>query len=280
MRRIVFLFLLTVLVASTGCRNRCGSGCNGWFAGSQRVAAPPTYSLNIPSMAGNQPYYVPGQNGTARTAALNTSAAAPTPAFNQNTSTANLNGWRPVNDNSGATNNPNTNGTSVLTQPTTFAQNGTNVPPGYRTASNTALPGSGRSFTDQTNYQTTRVNEAQDPSRVPVTDATTVRAPARNNPTGAPTRFAQIPPNSNGARYSGTLNVPASGGQPIYSANPVIAGNTGFGRTPVYMGQPMVGQQFAVNPTTTIQAQSTTTANTNTQVGWRDRETSSDAFSR
>ena len=294
MSRTHYLLLVAcLLMAMTGCRNRCNSQCgNGLFAGSPTIAAPPTYSLNIPSVARNQPYYVPGTNST-----LNSNSNAPTPANQTNQ----LNGWQPANGNGTGTNgasNSGSNGQSVLSSPTIFANNTT--PDNFRTASNTALPGSGMSYRDSTNYQTTRVDETLDRTRLAATDASNVRAPARNYPTGEMQRLAQLPP-PNDPRYPNTFNAPAStgqpyvgglnNGQPVYLGTPIVAGNGAYGNNPIvyggqlyappqqrYTGMPMTGSSNAVL------AQSTTTfdaSNGGTQLGWRDREISGrDSFSR
>jgi len=75
------LLLVSFLMAcQTGCRNRCSQPCGGGgglFAHNTTVAPAPTYSLNIPSVARNQPYYAP--NGGP----ISTTARAPVPVGTQ-----------------------------------------------------------------------------------------------------------------------------------------------------------------------------------------------------
>lgn len=293
------LLLLTICLVtiSVGCRNY-GNNCHGGGAfagGSATIAPPPTYSLNIPSVAGNQPYYTPGQTAPTNNT-LNTNQRAPTPAIRQATQ-LNQGGWRSADNNLSSNSNvaplntssPN-NGRSVLAAPTTFAGTtpNANTGSGTRTASNAALPGSGASFTSSPNYQTTRVDETQDSTRVPLSDATAVRAPARNFPTGTP--LTQVQNNGYAGNFqTGVFNPPlqqtyvaqtgafqqAPAG---YSAAPVIIGGQ-----PVptgYQGQPLIAspivnqQQYPTYSTPTVLAQSTTTATPGAggQLGWRDRD--------
>jgi len=273
-----FLIAVCVILAAAGCRNRCGNTCgSGLFARSSTIGAPPTYSLNIPSMANNQPYYVPGQQPLAGGGALNTQAAAPT--LDRTATSTNLNGWRAVEPNSGASNNAG-GALPTGTGATTFAQSNPAVPAGYRWASSTALPGSGSSFVDSTNYQSTRRDETRDQTRLPAIDASNVRAPAQNNPTGNPTRFAQLP-TATQPYYPPTFNRTASTGSPVYSGSPMI-GNPAYANAPtypVYATQPIIGGQRYQTPfiasAPVVLGQSTTTYNANS-VGWRDREVGSD----
>ncbi len=273
-----FLIAVCVILAAAGCRNRCGNTCgNGLFAGASNIGAPPTYSLNIPSMASNQPYYVPGQQPLSGTGAINTQAAAPT--LDRTATSTNLNGWRAVEPNSGTSNNSG-GASSKGAASTTFAQYDPSLQAGYRSASNTALPSSGSSYVDSTNYQSTRFDETRDQTRLPAIDASNVRAPAQNNPTGAPTRFAQLPTPAQ-PNYPPTFNSTASAGSPVYLGSPVV-GNPAYANSstyPVYAAQPMIGGQRYQTPfiaaAPTVLGQSTTTYNANS-VGWRDREVGSD----
>lgn len=295
----LLVLVVCVLTATTGCRNRCNNTCgNGLFAGSPTIAAPPTYSLNIPSVARNQPYYVPGTNTVAP---VNPNTASPTPA----TSPSLPNRWAPKTGNvSGANNatNPGSTGQSVLTAPTTFVETSPSNPANYRTAANTGLPGTGLSYTDSTNYRTTQVDETRDGTRLPATDASNVRAPASSFPAGNVNRIAQLP-QPTAPRYPTTFNSTASatqpytnpqnriaynnGGQPIYLGTPVVSGN-GFYSTPVYTGQPNGQPVYYGAPSTgsppTVLAQATTTydASNGQQFGWRDRDlnTSNDSLNR
>ncbi len=197
-RNQLLLLVVCLLFSSSGCTGRYGQGGAGWLAGSPTVAPPPTYSLTIPSVARNQPYYNPNQ----------TNAGAATTPMVANAAPGQLNGWIPKSDNlQTATIAPNS-GAPGQTQlgPTAFAGGApTSV---IQTASNSALPGSGTSFTDSPNYRTTSIDETQDQTRLPATDATSVRtshgqshwstrsirpvsATARRSLSGVPTRLCR-----------------------------------------------------------------------------------------
>ena len=295
----IFALACCVLTATAGCRNRCNNACGGGlFAGNATIPAPPTYSLNIPSVARNQPYYVPGTNTVAP---ANPNTYAPTPA---NSPTL-PNRWEPKNNTTGngsGSSNSGSTGQSVLAAPTTFVESSPSYPPGYRTAANTTLPGAGLSYTDSTNYQTTRTDETRDGSRLPVTDASNVRAPAANFPAGNMNRLAQLP-QPMAPRYPTTFNSTASvsqpyagapsgvvygNGQPVYLGTPVVSGNPGLYSAPVYPGQLNGQPRYLGAPTAvsgpTVLAQATTTydPSSGSQYGWRDRElsTSSDSLNR
>lgn len=237
---------LVLVAISAGCRSRCGNAC-GY---GPTIAPPPTYSLNIPSAGGTNPYYVPG--GATSTANLpahlvDPSGRAPVPTANQ---TGTQNGWQPVGGNnlSGTNAAPGSNANSS----TTFANNISN-PSNLRTASATATAGSG-----SVNYQTTRVDERLDSTRLPANDATDVRAPSQIV-TASGTRLAQI-------------QQPAA---PIfYNGSPSVGGNGLQSGQPVYYGQvyatPYGNQNHIAAPT--VLAQSTTGLPGNNSGGWRDRE--------
>ena len=305
MSRFQLMLLSICLVSiSVGCRNPGNNiyGGGAFAGGPTTIAPPPTYSLNIPSVAGNQPYYTPGQTAPTHNT-LNPNQRAPTPAIRQATQ-LNQNGWRsadndlsrinrvaPLNQNNSGQSNPN-NGRSVLAAPTNFVETtpNTNSGSGTRTASAAPLPGSGASFTSSTNYQTTRVDETQDATRLPVSDATAVRAPARNFPTGTPLTTA--PTNGYPANYQaglGTLPVqqtfaaqngvlqrvlPSTG----YAAAPVVISGqpvpTGYQGQPLITNQPYPYQYPTSSSAPTVLAQSTaaSTPGAGTQLGWRDRD--------
>ncbi len=286
MSRIVLVVIaIGVLSLSTGCRNRCANPCGngGFFAGSPTIAAPATYSLNIPSVARNPAqYYVPN-NGTLQT---NTNIVPATGSPIQAGQRNPVNGWVPTNQNpnvgtNGVQNNGNT-GRSVLTTPTTFVQtNQPAQPNNLRTASasnsviaRNPLPGSGTSFTDSINYRTTQTNEQQDRTRLPATDASNVRAPARNFPTGG-SQFAQLQPQTapiSPVTYQGTF---ARQQYPVQQPYQLVGQPVAY-QAPIYVGQP----QGIVRPQSNgsqpaVLAQSTTTFDPNnngSQLGWRDRE--------
>jgi hypothetical protein len=291
MSRIQLLLLATCLVVlSTGCRSRCDNGSGGgWFAGSPRVAPPPTYSLNIPSVAQNQPYYTPGNNAS-NSSVVDPNLRSPVPVNSQSGEP----GWRRSDNNA-----LNSNGTpagdsrSVLTSPTTFVETDpVSGQPYARSGSATGLPGSGFSYTSSANYQTTRVDERLDSTRLPVTDASSVRAPARNYPTGSVASLAQL--QQLPGNYPAGYNVP-SGTQQTYvlqngfnqSVNPYYNGNTmmvnGQSRGPVsYQGQAVLmnpnGYPIRSAPTVVAQSTATFDSNGSGQSGWRDRELNSERF--
>ena len=215
---VVTVLLFSFLGLSVGCRNNqfCNPYNNnfGTFPGQSTLPAPPTYSLQIPSVSQNQ-YYNPNATARQPSSLVNPNSAAPTPA-----TLAPQPGWRPVGD-------PNTSGTqprSVLQQgnetsatqpkpnriPANFASSGstsrtaTNTYPSVRTASTS----NGVSFKDSVNYRSTQVDERLDQTRLPATDASNVRAPSVVN---SGTRLAQLNP---AARPQNSV---------IYSAQPRLA---------------------------------------------------------
>ena len=286
MSRNFWILLAIGILASTGCRNRYNNPYGGGlFTGTPTIAAPGTYSLNIPSLASNQPYYVPGQSNSAVVETLDPRV----PPSANNNYPAQLNGWRPSPDNSG-TSNFNT-GQSVLAA--SNVNNGYSVPPGYRSASNTAMPGSGISYTDSTNYQSTGIDERTDRTRLAATDASNVRAPALNNPTTGAPQFTQF--QNSDPRYSATFNAPNSGrtnNSPLNNQiNPVVGNGARGGianQGPVGTGQggyratPYFTSPYA-RSSPSVLAQSTTNFDPNgngSQVGWRDRELGSESLNR
>jgi hypothetical protein len=273
----VLILCICLMVVTMGCSNRSNGYGPSWISSSPTVAPPPTYSLNIPSVARNQPYYNPttsnagAQPNGAPTNATPPPAAPATPAQ--------LNGWIPKSDSPSTpagSANPSTTGQPPIPAGTQFAA----APPltGIQTASNTAMPASGASFTDSANYRTTSIDETRDETRLPATDASQVRAPAFGNPARQPTQFSAMPV------------PPASGytGGPVYAGQPVIATHPGVGGPPVYTAQPTTGYpaSYQATPTVntggTVLAQSTTTydAGNGSQLGWRDREIQSGSYSR
>ena len=161
-----------------------------------------------------------------------------------------------------------------------------------------ALPGSGTSFTTSQNYQTTRVDETQDATRLPLNDASQVRAPARNFPTGTP--LTTLPTNTNTISASqAAYNLAMQQQQQAFAAQsgsftrvpPVPTGYTAapviIGGQPVatgYPGQPLIiNPQFPTSSAPTILAQSTASATSSasgTQLGWRDRDITGNQSSR
>ncbi len=286
MSQNLWIVLAIGILAFTGCRNRYNNPSGGGlFAGTSTIAAPGTYSLNIPSLASNQPYYVPGQSSPAGVTTLDPRGLAPA----NNSNPAQLNGWRPSPANSSVGNF--NSGQSVLAA--SNANNGYSVPPGYRSASNTALPGSGMSYTDSTNYQSTGVDERTDRTRLAATDASNVRAPSLNNLTNGLPQFAQF--QNNDPRYSATFNASNAGrtnNLPASNQINPVAGNGAMGGI-VYQGPVGAGQggyratPYFTSPyaasSPSVLAQSTTNFDPNgngSQVGWRDRELGSESLNR
>ncbi|MDB2686578.1 hypothetical protein N9Y42_05155 [Mariniblastus sp.] len=260
------------IVSQTGCRNRCSQQCGGGlFANNTTVAPAPTYSLNIPSVARNQPYYAP--NGGP----ISTTARAPTPATGSSISNSNSNlQWRqqggtPTNSGSTFGSQPTQSGSGTRLVET---NNGVNLNSGSSVlvggfqnsvATNQALPATGTSFTDSRNFATTQTDERLDATRVPVTDATQVRATAQNFiSSGQQIAYNQRPTQTFAAQpaiqqvqpvYSTNGRVAAV--QPYYTNNPNLVQ-----RQPIFSGQTFVQP----NPSTTY------SASTNNDIGWRSRE--------
>ena len=196
--------------AGSGARTVAPNGFNGGSASrtnaagaaslarnSATIAPPPTYSLNIPG-GGVNPYAQGTRVGQLPTGLINTRQAAPTPAsgsagggFN---SPANFNqnqGWRQINGGSLNTQsnvaNPSANSqvaTSVLdrsgssTSAPVPQPNQSQQPNPFQQASAARTPEpvnrpqfNNVATTRSTDYQTTSVDERQDPTRLPVTDA-------------------------------------------------------------------------------------------------------------
>ena len=269
MNRVPNATLVAVLAALfacslAGCRNRCNNPCGGGlFASNGTIAPPPTYSLNIPSVAQNQPYYQP--NGGP----ISTTARAPIPSNNNqnNSNNSNLQWRRPGNGTFGSQQPP--------LQPQNNAPTGTRlvelnsgintgssvlvggIQNGARVATATQpLPATGDSFTDSRNFATTRIDERLDATRVPVTDATQVRATAQTfiAGTAAPRQNQFLVGQPSQTFAAQPIVVPT---QAVYSTN-------GF----VVPSQP---QSYAAQ--TFIQPGSASySASTNNAVGWRGRE--------
>jgi hypothetical protein len=235
----IALMVGALFLIQTGCANRCYQPCG--LAGGTRVAPPPTYSLNIPSVAQNQPYYTPGAGAAVNPAGQAPMPAggggqwrAPDPSVTPGASTA------PAQPSASQSRFVETNspvGRSVLGQ--------INPAPSTRMA---ALPGSGTSFTDSRNFQTTQADERTDSTRLPVTDATGVRAPSQNLVAGygVSQTYAQA---YNQPQVYTASGIMIQGAPQVYSTQPIVVGN-GFG----------------------FQRPTQQTANANQQLGWRGRE--------
>lgn len=271
------MLLFTVLafaISSTGCRNcgSCGAPPYGvWnpFNGpvATTVPAPGTNTLNIPQTARQQPYYtIPNQGGAG---------IQPTPA-NTIPNYQSQPGWRqvPQGNNTSGSVNPN------LT-PTSFAVQNQGLPQFTTTAT---------SQTINPNYRTTVVDERQDSSRLAVTDASQVRAPARFFPTGNMNRLAQTPVATSASAYPNSAMASQVGyGQP---AQRMAQGPTAIRGSMVYQTN-SAANPYGINPyanarvanygvnapvtssNPTVLAQgSTSQANvaSNTQSGWRNAQ--------
>lgn len=205
------VIICCLLVALSGCRNRgvCGGNCfssNGPFANQTTIAAPATYSLNIP--------------GSQNALTANGSGTTNQPLVRQATNTQPItngvnvqNGWVPA----GSTSNSTIQG-SQSTLPPSNTSSGVNIQTpqnrlqnrnqiqtpnqtqlvnvnplnnnGSNTRANLASQTNGLSFTEATNFRSTAVDERLDQSRLPVTDASQVRAPTRFSPTTSVGQFS------------------------------------------------------------------------------------------
>jgi hypothetical protein len=257
-----------VLVFSSGCRN-CNPACAGnGYAYSPTIAPPPTYSLQIPSAGGNAAYYVPGSPNPNATANLpsylvDPNRRAPVPqGTNGGVNINQQNGWRPTGNN-------NLSGTTSTTLPTTLAQNVGQRPGvfGNVPATQVASAPTAQSVVTSVDYASTRSNEQLDPTRLPATDASNVRAPAGFVNNGSATRLAQTRP-ATAPVYPNTFNQAVAFTQPapaVYNGTPVIAQQPA---QPFYYGTPTVRQSAP-----TVLAQSTATGVPSTgSAGWTDRE--------
>jgi len=270
---LVILLAALFFASQTGCRNRCSQPCGGGlFANNTRVAPAATYSLNIPSVAQNQPYYNPNSGP------ISTTARAPVPATGSSTSGSNSNlQWRqqggaPINSGStfGAQPAQPTSGTRLVEANTGVNLNtGSSVLVGglqNRVAATQPLPATGSSFTDSRNFATTRIDERLDATRVPVTDATQVRATAQNFiSSGQQVAFNQQQPSQTFAAQPAVRQV-----QPVFSTNGLIAANQ-----PYYTNNPNLAQRQAIyNGQAFVQPNTATTysASVNNDIGWRNRE--------
>ncbi len=282
-RMYIALFSLSLLAFVGGCRN-CGGGCcllNGF--GNQTIAPPPTFGMN-----NQQPYYNTAQQPGYL---VNPNSRAPTPAGN-NPSLAPQEGWRKAGD---QTNNAN-NGQAV----SVLANNNANQPPTNRIASLDPNAGFYNSQTGSVNYQSTSIDERRDDTRIPVTDASQVRAPAafygpasvNNNNPNSFTRMAQArygtPINGNYSGYAqNNAPVLTAPGQTIVNGQ-VVNGNQ-FYQAGIAPYQPNRAYPSASYPEYGIQGQTVVAQataeydprnNPNFDNGWRDREMSTDNVSR
>ena len=279
----VILATLGLLLASTGCRNRGPFLANNSFrqlGGPTTVAPPNTYSLQIP-----------GQQNLNQGSGVRQAT---------NIQPNNLNvqsGWQPAGatTNQGIQSQPtppqgSTSSTNftIFNRPTTqtvaVTPNRQNNPiANTRVAQNT----SGLSFTDRTNFRTTAVDERLDQSRLPVTDASQVRAPTNFSPATTVGQFNtpyyvpnQQPVNNIAPQYQNTQQRFVTNPQTGQIINPNLAqsGPTtvvgAFGQ-PVFM-QPPQNPYSGLNTRNQVLAQSTVYADPandpNIQAGWTNPE--------
>ena len=294
--RWLLVIISSCLLISSGCgRNRTAlapfNSTYSPLAGPTTVAPPPTYSLNIPG-ANNQNYY----NGSGTNQQLPQRQATNTLP---NSNGVNLqNGWRPLGapnatTNSTIQNSPSTSatGSSVLenrpeqlNQTQVVAVNPLNADPfrnNNRIAQNPSA--NGLSYTDSTNFNTTAVDERLDQSRLPVTDASGVRAPTNFNPTTTVGQFTApyyVPgqqPVYQNVPQQRFANVPVRQQAPIQAQQNFNRGNVVVGN----FAQPTFAQLSqqpynGLNTRNQVLAQSTVYADPandpNFQSGWRDRD--------
>ncbi len=305
-RNLVCVMAFCVIGMSfTGCRNRCSQPCGSPYqqpyanqygynaagnygqsyngvAGRSPVIPPPgTGTLNIPSIARNNPYGLNPNRGL-----LNTGQAAPTPAnragqFNQQ------NGWRATgqgtsNPNAN-TNNPNQFGTGTTLGRNQNSATGTTNPNVAPPNASSVLVqdtqsrsdrGYGDSYVRSPDYSTTSVNETFDRTRLPATDASAVRAPSQYYARASGAQVAQLP----------RQGFVAGQQQPYYSGT--FQNNQAFNapQSGLVQGGVQPGAVFAannVNRTAMVQDQSTATydpyGNTRS-ADWRNRDSTSGTF--
>lgn len=283
-RHLCITFVLCLLLSSSGCQNpnlQSTANCNPntpfpALTGATRVPAPGTYSIQIPG-ATTSPYY-------------NNSATAQLPATPGSGGGLNAaNGWQPAgaaNTNSTIQTGAPTQGSSSRTDNQNSSSNAAtglisvvdrgNAAP--RVAQNTNQL-NGLSYTNDTNFRSTAVDERRDPTRLPVTDASQVRAPTNFSPTTTVGQFnypyynpspaqAAVPqyPYTSGTNYAPTTQntVPRSNVVTANSAQPIFAQPS----QQIYRGLSTRSPQ--------VLAQSTVYADPaedpNFQNGWRDRD--------
>ncbi len=210
-----------------------GQPVGGLAGRSPIIAPPPTNSLNIPSIARNNPF---GSNGGL----INTGQAAPTPA--DRTSQFNRDqGWRASDEanNNFSGGSSSSGSTSGSASATTIGSASRSQPPqvGPSNANSVLVQdtqsrnnrGYGDSFVSSTDYSTTAVNETFDRTRLPATDASAVRAPSQfyTRATGAQVAqlaqqgFAGVQQPYYSGTFQATPNISNGSGtsQPIFAAN-------------------------------------------------------------
>ena len=245
---------------------------------SATIAAPGTYTLNIPGGRGVNPFANPSAGSGTRVGQLpngllNTSQAAPTPATGPN-SPSNFNqrqGWRSgngsnLNTQTGNTNSANGNqvATSVLDRSGSSGQNAASTVPTLARNNNVPAPAPTRPLqnlatTVSTDYRTTSIDERQDSTRLPVTDASRVQPVSRVAENAA---FARQQPYYQPNQMAAAQNFQGTFAQPANSAYQGTFQNPA-GSFSAPLSQPQL-----------VQAQSTATYNpySSTASDWRNRE--------
>lgn len=254
-------------------------------ASQARIAAPATYSLNIPGVNNNLNNNLNGTRvGQLPSGLLNTGQNAPTPAnrpanYNQSQGWRQSNGANLNTSSTGQTNGSNrvadaSSATSVLESST-----GINNPNGgsaARTASLNNANASGVSFTQSNDYRTTSIDERRDNTRLPVTDATNVRGttPFAQNQSGSG-QYVQpyYEPRQQNQQRSATP-VPTT-----YQGAFALPNNTNYNGLPApqnYQGS-FAQRSSSAQPQRQVLAQSTArfdpfeSTASNTSSDWRDR---------
>ena len=239
------------------------------------IAAPGTYSLNIPGGRGVNPFANPSNGSGTRVGQLpngllNTNQPAPTPATGPN-SPGNFNqreGWRSgngldLNTQSGSTNSAAGSqlATSVLDRSGPTGQNAASTVPTLARINNVPTPSPSLqnvATTVSTDYRTTSVDERQDSTRLPVTDASRMQPVSRLAQNTGAVQQPYYQPNQAAAaqNYQGSF------------AQPANSAYQGTFQTPVGSYSAPVSQPQLV------QAQSTATYNpySSTASDWRNRE--------
>ncbi len=262
-------------------------GINGSQA---RISPPATYSLNIPG-ANNNPNGL--RVGQLPNGLINTQQSAPTPV-NRPANYNQQQGWRRSDGNDLNTSSTDqadvdnrfaraTSANSVLESSARF--NTPNPPSngsGSRTASAGNAVGSGVSFTQSTDYQTTSTDERLDSTRLAVTDATNVRAtaPFAQNQSGGgqylqpyyqrqpnQPRYASLPPTT---YYQGAFVRPNYG--------PLPPTQTFQGRFDQRFATPAVQQQQQVLAQSTTRYDPYQSGASTASPDWRDRGRESRSF--
>ncbi len=275
------VLLLGLITLSVGCQNRRPLLSNNTFGplrGATRVSPPNTYALQIPGQ--------PNSNQGSGVRSAN----------NVQPNQVNVQGgWQPAGSATGNTPDaipPANSGTStnstIANQTQVVAVTAPSREPIGAVQNRVAQNNTGLSYTDRTNFRTTAVDERLDRSRLPVTDASQVRAPTRFTPSTTVGQFnaPYYVPNNNvnsvAPQYQNTVPRYATNPQTGQVINPNLAQNGYNGNTIVgSFGQPTFAQPpqqmyAGFNAQNQVLAQSTVYAdpanNPNSKNGWTSRE--------